>query len=130
MATRKTAAKKESNTGLTVGLALGAIGAVAAGYFLYGPKGEANRKKLKGWMLKAKGEVLEKLEKVKDSLDEETYNAIVDQAVAKYGKMKDVGMDNAMMLGGVLKKHWKGIKKDLSAAPKKSAKKKAAPKKK
>jgi hypothetical protein len=60
-------AQKKEN-GVAVAMGLGALAALSAGaYFLYGTKeGAKKRVKIKGWMLKAKGEVLEKMEALKD----------------------------------------------------------------
>ena len=59
---------KKSHMSGAVGLGLAAITAAAAAgaYFLYGKDGAKNLKKIKSWSLKAKAEVLEKLEKAKD----------------------------------------------------------------
>jgi hypothetical protein len=53
------ARKAEIGAGIAAGVAAAALGA----YFLYGSKdAKKNRAKVKGWMLKARGEVLEQLE--------------------------------------------------------------------
>jgi gas vesicle protein len=105
--------KKNSNTLGTLGafIAGAAAAAVAGGYFLYGPDGKENRKKVEGWALKMKGEVLEKIEKTKD-LTEQKYHIIVDAAVAKYGKTKEVSETKVKQLGKELKKHWAEIEKE------------------
>lgn len=118
-------ARKKDTTGGGLGLAVALIGAAAAGFFLYGPKGAENRKKIRGWTLKAKGEVLEKIEKAKEVTDE-SYTEIVDTVTAKYAKLKDVGQEEADMLNRELKRHWKAIKK--AAVEKEPAKKKVAKK--
>jgi gas vesicle protein len=115
------AEKKNSLLGITTAL----IGATAAGFFLYGPKGAENRQKIKGWTLKAKGEVLEKIEDAKE-LTDESYEAIVDTVTARYAKLKKVGEEEANKLNKELKRHWKTIKK---VASEESTKKKPAPKK-
>ena len=117
-------AEKKGSTGL-LGVAAAAAAAVAAGFFLYGPKGADNRQKVRGWTLKAKGEVLEKLEDAKD-LSDESYDLIVDTVTARYAKLKKVGEEEAAKLNKELKKHWKSIKKLASEQP---AKKKPASKK-
>src|SRR5690554_1138563 len=90
----------------------GAAVATAAGaYFLYGPNGAENRKKIESWSLKAKADVLARLEKLKE-VSEEKYNDIVDSVTNKYAKMKDVGEDKANKLNAELKRHWRRIKKD------------------
>ena len=71
-----------------------AAAGVAAGYFLYGPEGKKNRKKVKAWAVKAKGEVLEEIEKMKE-VSEEGYTAAVDKVANKYGKLKKVGETEA-----------------------------------
>lgn len=94
----------------------GAAAATAAGaYFLYGPNGAENRKKVESWSLKAKADVLAKLEKLKE-VSEEKYNDIVDGVTSKYGKMKDVGEDKANKLNAELKRHWRRIKRDTKDA--------------
>jgi gas vesicle protein len=110
---------KKDSSGL--GLASAVIGAVATGFFLYGPKGAENRKQIKAWTLKAKAEVLEKFEKLQEVSDE-TYNETVDTVTGKYAKLKTVGEEEADKLNKELKRHWKAIKK--VASEKKPAKKK------
>jgi hypothetical protein len=105
MATKK--AKKGSGGGkITTAL----LGAVAAGYYLYGPKGAENRLKVKAWSLKAKAEVLEHFEKAKEVTDK-SYAETVDKVTAKYAKMKPVGEAEAAKLNRELKRHWSAIKK-------------------
>jgi hypothetical protein len=113
--------KKESNVGMLVGL--GALAALSAGaYFLYGTKEGAKRRvKIKGWMLKAKGEVLEKLELLKE-VNEEAYNKVIDTVTKKYAGLKHVDQNEFDALVTDLKKHWKNIKKHLDEATKKTKK--------
>ncbi len=109
---KKSTRKKKGTLGLKATL----IGAAAAGYYLYGPKGAANRKKVKAWTLKAKGEVLERFEKVKEVSDD-SYAETVDKVTTKYGKMKSVGEVEAAKLNRELKRHWKAIKKAAEEKP-------------
>jgi len=62
-----------------------AIAAIGA-YFLTGKHGAENRENVRGWMLKMKGEVLEKVEDLKN-LTEADYYKIVDEAAARYRKL-------------------------------------------
>lgn len=127
MAQKKAAAKKTGVNKVAVGLGIGA--AVAAGiagaYFLYGKDGAKNRKKIKSWMIKAKGEALEKIEKLKD-VSEENYLAAITAVGEKYSKVKDATPEEVAELMNDLKKQWKHMKAGL--APKKKAAKKAAKK--
>lgn len=105
-------------TGLKVGAGLVAVTALAAGaYFLYGKNGAKNRKKVKGWMLKAKGEMLEGIEKLKE-VSEPKYNEIVEKVSAKYAKLKDVDQADLMALQKEIKGYWKDVKKNLKSKPK------------
>ncbi len=105
---------------IVAGIGAGVAALAAAGYFIFGPKGAQNRKAVKGWTLRMKGEVLERIEKVKE-VTPELYEKIVDEVGAKYLKVKGVGMEEVQALAGDLKKYWKAIAKD--AAPKKVIKK-------
>lgn len=99
----------------TASQVLGVIAAVALGaYFLYGTKeGEQKRKKIKGWMLKMKGEILEKVEQAKN-IDEEKYTKLVDKTAEKYKKkLKEAEAKEVERLKKDLKRHWNAIKKDL-----------------
>jgi uncharacterized protein YpuA (DUF1002 family) len=119
----KKSENKSSNTGMKLGLAGLAVAGLAAGYFLYGKDGAKNRKAIKTWTLKAKADVLEKLEKAKE-ISEDKFHAVVDEVSAKYGsKMKDVSTDDIAAFAKDLKKHWKDIKSELAPAVKKVVKK-------
>ena len=112
--------KKPESHGMGLPLAAGVIAGMAEAYFLYGQgkQSAANRKKIKSWMIKAKGEALEKIEKVKE-LDEESYHKIMDGIAEKYGKLKDVEPAEVEALVKDLKKHWKSMVKDMQPKKKK-----------
>lgn len=134
MATKK---KKSLSTtekvGIGVGLTAAAVAAAGA-YFLYGSKDAVkNRKSVKSWMLKAKAEVLEKLEKAQE-MSKEEYEALIDTIGTSYAAVKEVSKAEVDTFKKEMKKHWAEIeKKGKKAAPAKVAKKvatkKAAPKK-
>lgn len=106
------ATKKSSNTLLKVALVGAAAAAIAGGYFFYGKDGAKHRKKLKAWSIKAKGEVMEKLEKAK-ALSEQVFHEAVDAVSAKYAKAKGVTPEDIELFAKDLKKHWKDIKKEI-----------------
>lgn len=124
MAKKKTI-KKDDGGALEVFAGVAAA-AIAGAVFLYKTeKGKKSRKKIKGWMLKAKGEVLEKIEKAQD-FSEDAYEKAVDSVMAKYAKLKTVEDKEIAPLMKELKGHWKDIKKELTSgekAVKKTAKK-------
>lgn len=103
---------KKNKSGL-VGLGI-LVAGLAGMYYLYGTKdGGKKKEKIKGWMLKAKGEVLEKLEKTKE-VNEETYNDLIAGVMKKYSVMKNIDKAELDKLGADLKKHWGNIKKSIS----------------
>ena len=102
-----------------------AAAAIVGGYFFYGKEGAKHRKHLKTWAVKAKAEVLEKVEKSKD-LSEEKYNEAIDLIAAKYAKVKNMNQDDIAAFAKDLKKHWRDIKKEIAPAPVKKAAKKSS----
>ena len=117
---------KKTRSNIAVGAGLAAVAAfAAAGYFLYGKDGAKNRKKIRSWMLKAKAEVLEGVEKMKD-VTEEQYNMVVDKVGAKYKNIKNIDPAEIEMMIRELRGHWKNIKRSITVAPKKKVAKKAA----
>lgn len=120
-------AKKIKKVGLGVKTALG-IGAgvaalTAAAYVLFGPEGKKNRKVIRGWSVKMKGEIIEKFENAKE-LTEPVYHQIIDAAQAKYAKLKNVDQEELAKVIVDIKKHWKAIKKDAVSVKTKVSKKK------
>lgn len=120
-------AQKSSGMG-GVALAGIAAAAIAGGYFFYGKDGAKHRKTLKSWAMKAKAEVMDKLEKAKD-LSEDTYNAAIDAITDKYSKAKGMDQADIQAFAKDLKKHWKDIKREIMPAPAKKSAKKSSKKK-
>ena len=122
MATKKTETNKEGNTAKVL-VGAGIVAAMAGAYFLYGSKDAAkNRKKIKGWTLKAKGEVLEKLEKVEHA-SKEQYEKTVDAVLGKYKTLKNVDLKEVEALAKDLKRHWKAFQAELKNGGKKKSSK-------
>jgi hypothetical protein len=119
--------KNQQNGHPGIGLAIAAA-AAAGTFFLYGSKdAKKNRKIVKGWALKAKGEVLEKMEQIKGEVTEENYHKIVDGVMTKYRKVKSDHQDDIDSLVKDMKGYWKNIKKHATSnsVAKKSVKKTA-----
>lgn len=106
----KTKKKTTSHKGLA---SIALLTAAAGAYMLYGSKNASkNRTVIKGWMLKAKGEILEKLEQLKE-VDEEKYHKIIDGVTKKYAPLAHVGKTELEALVKETKGHWKNIKKHI-----------------
>ncbi|MBI4803242.1 MAG: hypothetical protein HY796_12040 [Elusimicrobia bacterium] len=95
----------------SIGLGVAALAAVAA-YFLTGRHGAQNRKRVKGWMLKIKGEVLDNLEDMKH-VNEEAYCKLVDGITGRYQRIKKVSRPELKKINKDLKKAWGNISKEL-----------------
>ena len=109
-------AKKQSDIsnaqklGIGVGLTTAAVAAVGA-YFLYGSKSASkNRKKVKSWALKAKGEVLAALEKA-DKITQGEFNQLVDGVVAAYAKVEKLSKNELAEFKTEMGENWNGLVK-------------------
>lgn len=126
-------AQKKMTTGQKAGIGFGLTAAAAGAYFLYGSnKAAQNRKKVKGWMLKAKGEILEALENAK-TLSEDEYKALVEAAAGAYGTVKSATSGEVKEFKKEMAEHWEKLQKSNAvkkiaggAASKKSAAKPAS----
>jgi len=124
------AKKKKGNLLAKVGIGLAAatVAAAAGTYFIYEKSSPKTRRKMKGWTLKAKGEVLERLEDLKE-VNEKVYNEVIDEVGKQYKKAKKIDAKDVDKLTSELKKHWKAIQKEYGPKPKKVVKRKTAKKK-
>jgi hypothetical protein len=129
-----------AKVGIGIGLTAAAVAAAGA-YFLLGSKHAAqNRKKMKGWTLKAKGEVLEALEKA-ERVSAAEYLALVDTASKAYGTVERATKGELKDFKSEMLGHWDKLQKNklvmkvgevkaaaAKKAPVKTAAKKAAKK--
>jgi hypothetical protein len=95
--------------GIGAGVAAAAAAAALGAYFLYGKNGKENRKKVKGWMLQAKGEILERMENL-DNVSEEAYDRIINAVVSNYKGARNVTSSELMALAADARRHWKVLK--------------------
>ncbi|MDB5259434.1 MAG: hypothetical protein JWO73_642 [Candidatus Taylorbacteria bacterium] len=109
------------STGTMVAIGAGVAALGAASYYLFGPEGKRHQKNLKGWMIRAKGEIIEKLEAAKE-VTEPVYNQIVDSVLATYrteGKALSRITDEEME---ALTRRLKGYWGQISGTTKRTAK--------
>ncbi len=108
------AAKKSNAVGVGIGLGTAAVAAAGA-FFLYGSKSAAkNRKQVKSWALKAKAEVLEKLEDASEMTQTE-YDQLIKSVSGAYTGAKNASKKDILEFSKEMKDHWKSIEK--AAAP-------------
>ncbi|MCA9360297.1 hypothetical protein KC730_00200, partial [Candidatus Kaiserbacteria bacterium] len=116
MAQKKKKVEVSSAQKIGIGVGLTAAAVAAAGtYFLYGSKNASkNRKTVKSWALKAKAEVLEKLEDAKE-MSQEEYEDVINAVAGAYAGLKSASKVDIKVFKDEMKNHWKAIEK--SAAP-------------
>jgi uroporphyrinogen-III decarboxylase len=124
------AAKKKASVAKEVAaIGAGAAALAAASYYLFGPGGKAHRKQAKGWMIKAKGEVIDRMEQLAD-ISEPVYNNIVDAVAREYKQANGPSKEELAALVTDLKKSWRTISKSVKkpVAKKKTTTKRVAKK--
>lgn len=119
---KKQTTKSGISTGAKIGIGATVAAAGIAAYLLFGKDAKKNRKIVRGWGVKMKGEIIEKFEKAKD-LTEPVYHTIVDQVSAKYAKMKDIDQAELGAMVSEIRKHWKALSKGAKPKAKTKAKK-------
>lgn len=108
----------KSGSGASIAIIGGLVAAAAGAYFIHGNKAAQKKiKQVKGWALKAKGEVLERIEKIKE-IDENLYQQAIDAVMKKYEGVKSVDTTELAAVAKELKSQWKNIKRELSAGKK------------
>ncbi len=107
---------KIKNAAIAVGVA--SLAAAAAGaYWLYGATNAAKHRKVaKSWMLKARAEVMDAVEKVED-LNKAAYFAIVDKVMEKYSELHK-GSPELRTMEKELKAAWSHIHAAVGPAKK------------
>ena len=119
---KKTVGKKGLSAKQAIGVGVGVAALSAAAYVLFGPEGKKNRKAIRGWTVKMKGEIIEKFEEAKE-LTEPIYHEIIDNAKAKYAKLKNVDQEELAKVVSEIKEHWESLKKEIKVKKPKTAKK-------
>lgn len=107
-------AKKTSKAAkIGVGVGVTALAAAAAAtYFFYGKDGAKHRAQAKRWAGTAKKEVVSRLRKLR-SVNQKSYNQVVEAVTKKYGALKTVGPKEAQLLAKELKAHWQSVNRTL-----------------
>jgi len=106
-----------------------AVAALAAGaYFFQTDAGKRHAKKLKGWMVRMKGEVLERIEDVGE-ITEPVYREIVDTVANAQMVSDKIPRSEILALATDLKRQWSMIKRlSHGKKPAKKVVKKSSPK--
>jgi len=105
---KKVQTKKGNNVVKAIAIGATVAAGAAAAYLLLGKDGKKNRKAIKGWAIKMKGEIIEKFEQAKD-LTEPVYDKIIDEVSAKYAKIKDIDQKDIANLVKEARQNWKAM---------------------
>ncbi|RME59816.1 hypothetical protein D6779_03370 [Candidatus Parcubacteria bacterium] len=112
---KRTTRRKKPRGGGAIELGLLAAAAAGVALLYSSKKGATARKAIRGWMVKAKGEVLCKLERLAH-VDHASYEQTVDKVLAKYRKLKDVSAEEVRALSRELRAAWRHIAREISRA--------------
>lgn len=102
--------KKSSHLG--VGMMVGSMVGLAAGFFLQSRKGKELTKDAEKKAVQLQGKIMKKLQEV-DTLSKETYTEVVDDVLAYYEKSKDIAKKEIPEVRASLMKKWKAIEAKL-----------------
>jgi gas vesicle protein len=98
-----------------IGIGAGLVAIAAASYYFFGPDGKDRRTKMKGWMIRMKGEVIEKIEDAKE-LTEPIYRDIIDSVVAASIATARASKEEVMEFADRLKSQWNDIVAEMEDA--------------
>ena len=120
--------KKQSNGAVGKIVALGASVAAlgAATYYFFGPEGKKHQKNFKGWMIKMKADIVEKIEDAGE-VTETVYHKIIDEVADAYAKTGKVSKEEIAVYGDLLKKQWDNVVKSTKKPVKQAVKVAKAP---
>lgn len=109
-----TVSKKAKSSIIPTAISAGLAVAAAGTYFLYGSRhATRNRRLVKAWSLKARGEILEQLTKLPE-IDERTYHKVIKEVAGKYKALENINAKDVKEFTGELQDHWKDIAKDIA----------------
>lgn len=116
---KSSSGKNDSHVGMATVIGGLAAAAAVGGYYLYHNKDAQKKlKHVRGWMVKAKGEVLEKIENLKE-VNQDAYHKVIDAVLAKYTKLKNIDTAEIAKVSTELKSHWKTIQAEIKEGGKK-----------
>lgn len=119
--------KERKTSGASTATVVGIAATATIAYLLFGPEGKRNQKLAKGWALKMKGEILDKLEKFEE-VSAPLYEKVVLDIGERYKKLKTLNIEDVEKEIDFLKKNWNKIEKEAKAKIKEKANKRVAKK--
>jgi hypothetical protein len=106
--------------GAAAGVAAAAAAAAAGAYWLYGAKDATKHRKLaRSWMLKARAEMMDLVEKAQD-IDRETYMQLAGEVAKRYAGVAGVTAAESQRLMKDLKSGWAYLQSQKKPAARKA----------
>lgn len=92
----------------TVAIGASVAALAAATYYFFGPEGKKHQRDFKGWMIKMKADIIEKIEDAGE-VTEPIYDKIVDEVAMAYAKAGKVNQEEIAPYADILKRQWRNI---------------------
>lgn len=89
------------------------VSAVAGVIYLYGRDGRQRRKRVRGWMLQMKGEIMERLTRLEE-VSKDKYKQIIDKVSSQFAQQKRVHQEDIDRIRERLKGHWSDIREAVN----------------
>lgn len=102
--------KKSSHLG--VGMVVGSVMGLAAGFFLQSRKGKELTKDAEKKALQLQAKIMKKVQDI-ESLSKEKYTEVVDDVLAYYEKSQEIAKKEVPEVRAMLLKKWKTIESKL-----------------
>lgn len=113
MANTRQSNHSQRNAAVGIGALAAAAAAAAGAYYFYGKNGPRHRKQLKGWAVKAQGEVMERLEELKD-VTRDSYEKTVNDVMSQYKTLKKASPAELASVAKELKGHWNAVSRQIN----------------
>jgi len=119
----------KTQIGAAVAITAATAAAAAGAYWLYGSEhAKKNRKTARSWMLKARAEIMDAIEKIED-IDKTKFLAIAESVAREFGSKAGATSDEVAQLTKELKSVWTHVQ-SVHSSSKKGARKASGAKKK
>ena len=92
------------------GFIAGALMALGVTYLIRNKMTRGQKLRAKGWMLKMKGDILDKIDNTKD-MSADAYDEVVDTVAEKYEDLKNVDKEDLQHFAEKLKRKWRWIQR-------------------
>lgn len=93
------------------GFILGVLAALGVSYLIKKKMSHSSKMKVKGWMWRMKGEIMDRFENLKDK-SSEAYDEIVDEVAEKFEDLKNIDREDVERFAERLKRKWRWLNRE------------------